>query len=47
MHNFNAFSRNVTKNFFPHSGERKNPKEFKEILKDVSMKLILKDKGGK
>ena len=35
------------KKFNKHSGERYNPKEFKEIWKDVSLRLILEDKGGK
>ena len=32
--------------FNKHSGERKSPKEFIEISKDVSLRLILKEKGG-
>ena len=31
--------------FSEHSGERQNPKEFKEIWKDVSLRLILEKKG--
>ena len=33
--------------FNKDSGERKSLKEFKEIWKDVSLKIILKDKSGK
>ena len=29
-----------------HSGERQGTREFIEIWKDVSFRLILKDKGG-
>ena len=58
MHRFNAFSRNVGtviwKRFPTQVKEnstsilvRQNPKQFKEIWKDVSLRLILKNKGDK
>ena len=33
--------------FSKHFGERTNSKGFKEIRKDVFLRLILKDNGGK
>ena len=37
----------IQRKFNKHSEETKPPKEFKEIWKDVSLRLILKGKGGK
>ena len=34
------------RNFNKYSGERKSPREFIETWEDVSLRLILKDKGG-
>ena len=43
----NVFSDNVNSTNSTSILERYNPKEFKEIWKDVSLRLILKEKGGK
>ena len=46
---FNTLWWNIKVNirkFRKHSGGRSSPKEFKEIWKEISLRLILKDKGG-